>query len=259
MQTLYNTVESLIDNSKYEESCNLLSEKLDFKLKVISHRFDSMDWDKDGQKRNIFKLKLTRGKSSYTFEFGSSLNDSVKNSNAWEQLKDSDLISVYSGVSALSGKVSGSVKFEISKKELQSLSDADILEYATRLQEDFNSSVREYNLKVRSKYDQINAFRTVDSAVPYITKAIQRKIEELKNTSVVSNEPLEEVKTPDLYSVLACLQKYEVGTFENFCGDFGYDEDSRTAEKTYKAVSKEYDKLCSLFSNEELEILQLIS
>ncbi len=60
---------------------------------------------------------------------------------------------------------------------------------------------------------------------------------------------------PTLYDVLACLQKYEVGTFEDFCSDFGYDLDSRTAKKTYKAVVKEYDKMCSLFNNEELEIL----
>lgn len=64
---------------------------------------------------------------------------------------------------------------------------------------------------------------------------------------------------PTLYDVLACLQKYEVGTLEDFCSDFGYDNDSRTAKKTYKAVVKEYDKMCSLFSSEELEVLQYIS
>ena len=66
-------------------------------------------------------------------------------------------------------------------------------------------------------------------------------------------------KEPTLYDVLSCLQKYEVGTFEDFCGNFGYDEDSRNAYKTYKAVVKEYDKVCSLFSNDELEVLQLIN
>ena len=64
---------------------------------------------------------------------------------------------------------------------------------------------------------------------------------------------------PTLYDVLACLQKYEVGTFEDFCSEFGYNTDSRNAKKTYKAVVKEYDKMCSLFSNDELEVLQLIS
>jgi len=31
---------------------------------------------------------------------------------------------------------------------------------------------------------------------------------------------------PTLYSVLACLQKYDVGTFEDFCNEFGYDTDN---------------------------------
>ena len=74
-----------------------------------------------------------------------------------------------------------------------------------------------------------------------------------------SNDKIVFPIAPTLYDVLACLQKYEVGTFEDFCGDFGYDLDSILAKKTYKAVSKEYDKMCSLFNNDELEVLQLIS
>lgn len=61
---------------------------------------------------------------------------------------------------------------------------------------------------------------------------------------------------PTMYDILSCLQKYEVGTFEDFCGDFGYDTDSRTAEKTYKAVCKEYEAMTRLFNQEELEKLQ---
>ena len=63
---------------------------------------------------------------------------------------------------------------------------------------------------------------------------------------------------PTAYDVLACLQKYDVGSFEDFCGDFGYDTDSRTALKTYKAVCKEYDKVCALWSDAEIEQLQEI-
>lgn len=64
---------------------------------------------------------------------------------------------------------------------------------------------------------------------------------------------------PTLYDVLTCLQKYDVGTFEDFCGMFGYDNDSRTAEKTYKAVVKEFQAMERLFNSEELEVLQLIN
>ena len=65
-------------------------------------------------------------------------------------------------------------------------------------------------------------------------------------------------KEPKLYDILTCLQKYEVGTFEDFCDEFGYDNDSISAKKTYKAVSKEYDKMCTLFNNDELEVLTYI-
>jgi len=64
---------------------------------------------------------------------------------------------------------------------------------------------------------------------------------------------------PTLYDVLTCLQKYDVGTFEDFCGIFGYDNDSRMAEKTYKAVVKEFKAMERLFDSEELEVLQLIN
>lgn len=63
---------------------------------------------------------------------------------------------------------------------------------------------------------------------------------------------------PNLYDVLSCLQKYEVGTFNDFCENFGYDEDSRASKKIYKAVLKEYANMEKLFSSDELELLQEI-
>lgn len=63
---------------------------------------------------------------------------------------------------------------------------------------------------------------------------------------------------PTAYDVLACLQKYGVGTFEDFCSEFGYDTDSRNVKKTYKAVVKEYNNVCKLWSDEEIEQLQEI-
>lgn len=64
---------------------------------------------------------------------------------------------------------------------------------------------------------------------------------------------------PSEYDVLVCLTKYEVGTFENFCTDFGYDVDSRSAEKIYQAVVNEYQSLCTLYNDKELEKLQQIN
>lgn len=63
---------------------------------------------------------------------------------------------------------------------------------------------------------------------------------------------------PTAYSILACLQKYDVGTFENFCGEFGYDTDSKKVEKTYSAVVEEFKNVCALFTDAEIEELQEI-
>lgn len=60
-------------------------------------------------------------------------------------------------------------------------------------------------------------------------------------------------KEPSAYDILACMQKYDVGSFKDFCADFGYNEDSIKAEKIYKAVIDEYNNLKMLFSDAELE------
>jgi len=64
-----------------------------------------------------------------------------------------------------------------------------------------------------------------------------------------------EFEEPTPYDVLAAVQKYDVGTFEDFAGEFGYDTDSRKAENTYHAVLDEYKNLQRLFNDEEIEEL----
>lgn len=69
---------------------------------------------------------------------------------------------------------------------------------------------------------------------------------------------LEKRVKPSSYDILTCLTKYDPDTFENFCSEFGYDTDSRKAEKTYKAVFNEWQNICMLFTDEEIEHLQEI-
>lgn len=54
---------------------------------------------------------------------------------------------------------------------------------------------------------------------------------------------------PNIYDVLSCLIKYDVGSFDNFCSEFGYDTDSRKAEKIYKLVCKEFEGVERVFSD----------
>lgn len=63
---------------------------------------------------------------------------------------------------------------------------------------------------------------------------------------------------PTIYSVLACLTKHDPGDLQEFCDEFGYDIDSKKAEKVYNAVLDEFNNMKMLFSDNELEILQEI-
>ena len=64
---------------------------------------------------------------------------------------------------------------------------------------------------------------------------------------------------PTAYDLLACLTKYDPGTFAEFCREFGYDEDSRRAEKTYRAVKRECASVSRFFTAGELEELRDIN
>lgn len=85
-------------------------------------------------------------------------------------------------------------------------------------------------------------------------------IKEILETGAVEHKSLPfslhyEKTPPTDYDILSCLTKYDPGTFEDFCGDYGYDTDSRKAEKTYFAVQKEYQNSQGMFSEAELEMM----
>lgn len=75
----------------------------------------------------------------------------------------------------------------------------------------------------------------------------------------ISNLILKCPSVPTAYDVLACLTKYEIGTFKNFCDDFGYNEDSIKAKNVYNAVIDEYNNLKMLYTDKELEDLREIN
>ena len=60
---------------------------------------------------------------------------------------------------------------------------------------------------------------------------------------------------PHAYDVLASITKDDPGSFEDFCPNFGYDTDSRRAERTYRSVVKEWNKVKRFFTPAELEEL----
>jgi hypothetical protein len=69
-------------------------------------------------------------------------------------------------------------------------------------------------------------------------------------------------KTPSAYSILACLEKYDVGSMDDFMYEFGYEiksvKDMTNFITTYNAVVKEYNDLCRIFTPEQMEMLREI-
>ncbi len=69
--------------------------------------------------------------------------------------------------------------------------------------------------------------------------------------SAISKEPT----AADVLSCLASDASGATGTFEDWCADYGYDVDSRKAEKTYKIIQRQASKLESLLGPELYEEL----
>ena len=97
----------------------------------------------------------------------------------------------------------------------------------------------------------------------YAEKSYKRRFDCLSySEKVKAQKELKEKKAaaqPTAYDILACITKYDPGTFAEFCSEFGYDEDSRTAERIYFAVQKEYSQLARIFTPEQLEEMQEIN
>jgi len=181
-------VEILINNSEYERASDFFLESTKSQILFNNQRIKK-HFDDDKEQRLVFNVTIKRGTRKFSFDFGTSINDTIK---------------------------------------------AIVL--------------------IANRPNRNNKFSSVAQALNvYTTESIffKQKLE----TALTENT----IQKPSSYDVLACLQKYEVGTFEDFCSNFGYEEDSRKSENIYKAVLKEYDNLCKLFSDEELEVMQFIS
>lgn len=65
-------------------------------------------------------------------------------------------------------------------------------------------------------------------------------------------------ENPTAYSMLTAITKNNPGTFDEFCDEFGYSNDSISANETWQAVREEWYIVRDFFSKDELEQLQEI-
>ena len=70
-------------------------------------------------------------------------------------------------------------------------------------------------------------------------------------------------KKPSAYDILACLEKYEPDTFENWCRECGYDEQPLSEYpkvlKVWTDCVEQFRGLRKIFSEEQMEQLREIS
>ena len=173
--------------SEYEQQAEafLKATNTEFKCEFLKHGKHFVD---DKETRDIYRITLTRGKRSYTFNFGQSIVDS-----GFYYTKGRQVIQI----------------------DRSQLTNKNLVLWI---------KLRDYDFLNNGKSDKIHY-------------------------------PV----APTAYDVLACLTKSDPDTFENFCSEYGYDEDSRKAEKIYNAVLDEWRNVCALFTDEEIEQLQEIS
>jgi len=205
-------------------------------------------FEEDTQKRNIFNITLSNSNGEYTFKFGSSINDSCKIVPVIETQPEHE---VYCGIKIGEGKNVQylSVKFNATLNELHK--ERLHPDKMDDMQREWNRKADEIKKKVGSKYVQVNTppFRRV------LPNALNRTRIKLYEEKTHSNDQLDDIKHPTAYDVLACLTKYDPDTFESFCGEYGYDEDSRKAERIYEAVKDEYENVAMLWDEQQIEQL----
>ena len=114
------------------------------------------------------------------------------------------------------------------------------------------------NTKMRITFDQkeqVNDGRTLINRYKVSISRNGKRMNVLFHDSIYNT--MMGIK-PTEYDVLACLQKSNPGTFEDFCSEFGYNPDSIRDFNTYKAVCREWKKVERVFGDilDKLAVIQ---
>ena len=179
-------------------------------------------FSKEKKFRATYQIMLTReGHQPMTFDFGQSM------ANSWSFLAEP--FNVFSGMfRPFNGLQWGTISlFDAFQEVITTGNDNDNERY---LDHRGRPSVRESIRYVRRTGQKIRGFK------------IKKRMD-----------------PPSDYDILSSIEKYDPETFEDFCSNYGYDEDSRNAENIYQAVRKQYQELSRIYNNEEMDLLREIN
>lgn len=128
-----------------------------------------------------------------------------------------------------------------------------ITTYRGKMEDDFWDSIyntERYNMTAKNmavKLRFMNSWGEFKGLPLDLQNKVFKKLKKYKENCV-----------PTEYDILACLETYVPNTFDDFCDEFGYDNDSISALNTYLACQKQWSKLCKIFTEEQIEALQKI-
>ena len=104
------------------------------------------------------------------------------------------------------------------------------------------------SLQLSWRYFEDNSFKAKAGLPPRLNQKNWPTAGEAYNVGPYLLEPVK-INKPTVYDILACLTKYDPGTFKAFCADYGYSDDSIKARDIYFAVQDEYSNVVRMFGD----------
>jgi hypothetical protein len=154
------------------------------------------------------------------------------------------------------------VNVDVNEDELEQFASQKAADAA--INKEFDSIINNISVRFEEK-KVVPLFRDEDTKTGYIgdrmvydgivTYKGKTKHFEYTDSVVHYNEGVEPNPKDLLYSLI--MDYYSPDDEQDFYDEYGYDPDSKRAEKIYKAVVDEKRKIDDLFDREDLEILQM--
>ena len=242
----------------YQKQAQDFLDKTKTKFETKFLRFGSMPWDKDGQHRNIFGCTFSNENGEMTIEFGSSVADSCKKIS---KLELDSKESIFWGVGYPKLDISYCYKIETDTATLRRIKSGEV-DAASLIDQDALSVSWDKCSKEVAAHKKATGrtLLTKEEAIPGIMDKIREHIDKLQKTLEYAKDIQQDppIEHPNAYDVLSGLDGHMSDTFEDWCADFGFDEDSRSAEKTYEACKEQYAGICRLWNEEQRELLSEI-
>lgn len=133
--------------------------------------------------------------------------------------------------------------------------------------ENVNNFIKKYEIKIKFIGKPVYKKHFISDTIERYVFKIKISYKRNSYTFDFGQGVYNELKTPTNYDVLSCLQKYDIGSFTDFCNEYGYDffddykiitftqfdkkfkESTKQSHIMYKSVQKEYAGVLRVFSH----------